>query len=663
MSVCLTGRHTRISVNPIQVISPLLKKSPQHLSTKLIRTGLALLGLALISIGLTFYITRQLDGGAAAVNEAGRLRMQAWRLVAVGQQEPTLESAQRYQRTTQSLIDEFDSSMALLRTGDPSRPLFVPWDDASSAQFKNVDSLWRQLKQDRESGSATGMPLSLASRSLTTAEQFVGAIDTLVQQIETHMARLTALLNLFQFVLVALAIAGATIMLYTGYQFVLNPLARLRNALKRVEGGDLHTRIEEDGPVEFAEVAAVFNHMSATLHTLVGTLETRIAEKTKHLEAQRNRLAALYDVSTFLADTNSLEALAKGFAQKIRIIAGADASVCRWMDAPNQRFVLLADDALPDVMREEQSCLVVGSCACGQAPTHTRAHLIQIQANPHHVRTGCMKAGFSSIITVPMRLNDQTVGKVDLFYRQSTQLSQEELSLLDTLTSHLAGALEGLRLSALAREAAVSHERGLLAQELHDSIAQSLAFLKIQVQRLKGALQNERHDQVESILSELDTGIRDSTQDVRELMLHFRVRPDPDDFDTTVRNMLAKFSHQTGIQCHLQVSGFGYPLGPDVQLQVLHVLQEALSNVRKHAKANDVQVTIDKQDQWVLRVQDDGIGFDTESLGSGPEHIGLHIMRERAARIGASLQMQAIAGRGTTVNLTLASPHLHTANP
>lgn len=625
----------------------------QHLSTKLIRTGLALLVLALISIGLTFYVTRQLDGGAAAVNEAGRLRMQAWRLVAVGQQATVNSADSKYLRSTDALIDEFDASIALLRSGDASRPLFVPWDKASSAQFKKVEALWPHLKQDLQARTLPG-----ASPSLTTAEQFVSAIDALVQQIETHMARLTAYLNLFQFVMVALAIAGATIMLYTGYQFVLNPLARLRSALKRVEKGDLSTRIDEDGDDEFAEVAAVFNHMTATLHTMVGTLETRIAEKTQHLEAQRNRLAALYDVSTFLADTNSLDALAKGFAQKIRVIAGADASACRWLDIPNQRFVLMADDGLPEGMRDEQSCLVVGACACGQAPAATRAQLIQLQPGTQHLRSGCVRAGFSSIISVPMRLNDQTVGKVDLFYRQATHLSTDEQSLLDALTSHLAGALEGLRLSALAREAAVSQERGLLAQELHDSIAQSLAFLKIQVQRLKNALHQQRHAQVTSILSELDTGIRDSTQDVRELMLHFRVRPDPDDFDTTVKTLLAKFEHQTGLQCQLQISGSGYPLGPDVQLQALHVMQEALSNVRKHAKATQVQVVIDKQDQWVLRLHDDGVGFDPEHLGSGPDHIGLHIMRERAARIGATLQVLATPEKGSTVILTLPSPHL-----
>lgn len=632
-----------------------MKKKTQHLSTKLIRTGLALLILALVSIGLTFYVTRQLDGGAAAVNEAGRLRMQAWRLVAAGQHESANAMHSRYLRDTHSLIQEFDASMSLLRTGDPSRPLFVPWDTVSSEQFKKVEVLWNKLKQ--EWSVDNGSDATKTAPNLASAEQFVNAIDALVHQIENHMARLTAYLNLFQFVMVALAIAGATIMLFTGYQFVLNPLARLRGALKRVESGDLSAHIEEEGDDEFAEVAAVFNHMTSTLHTMVGTLEERIAEKTHHLEAQRNRLAALYDVSSFLADTNSLEALAKGFAQKIKVIAQADAVACRWMDTPNQRYVLLADDGLPEVMRDEQNCLVVGSCICAQVPTTTRAHLIALLPGIPHARSGCTQAGFSSIITVPMRLNDQTVGKVDLFYRHATHLSSDEQSLLDALTSHLAGALEGLRLSAVARESAVSQERGLLAQELHDSIAQSLAFLKIQVQRLKNALQQERHDQVQSILGELDTGIRDSTQDVRELMLHFRVRPDPDDFDSTVKSMLAKFGHQTGIQCQLQVTGFGYPLGPDVQLQALHVLQEALSNVRKHAKAGQVQVSIDKQDQWVLRVHDDGIGFNPDHLGNGPDHIGLHIMRERAARIGATLQVMTAPEKGTTVILTFPSPH------
>jgi two-component system, NarL family, nitrate/nitrite sensor histidine kinase NarX len=627
-------------------------KKARHLSAKLITTGLTLLGLALISIGLTFWVTRQLDGGAAAVNEAGRLRMQAWRLVATGQQQ-RLSPLGLPPRTSASLIGEFEESLLLLKNGDPTRPLFVPWDDNSSAQFKEVEALWQHLKLN-----LIGAP-GLEPPNLTTAGEFVASIDRLVQQIETHMAKLTAYLNLFQFVMVGLALAGATIMLYTGYQFVLNPLERLRHALKRVEGGDLTTRIDEEGNDEFSEVAGVFNHMTGTLQSMVGTLETRIQDKTQHLEAQRNRLAALYDVSSFLANNTSSEGLALGFARKIRLIASADASACRWMDPVNQRFVLLAHDGLPEPMQSEQSCLIVGTCACGQAPTSTKAQVIALTPYSHHENRGCAQAGYSSIVTVPMRLNDQMVGKVDLFYHHAVQLTGEEQHLLDTLASHLAGALEGLRLTALAREAAVSQERGLLAQELHDSIAQSLAFLKIQVQLLRNALTNKREQQVQVILGELDTGIRDSTQDVRELMLHFRVRPDPDDFDSTVKTMLNKFSHQTGVASQVHVQGFGYPLAPDVQLQALHILQEALSNVRKHACAQHVDVRINKQAQWTLEVHDDGKGFDTNLLGLGSDHIGMHIMRERAERVQGHLSISSAPGQGTCVQLILPQQHDH----
>mgnify|MGYP001612914216 CR=1 FL=1 len=92
--------------------------------------------LALASIGLTLWVTWQLEGGAAAVNEAGRMRMQTWRLASAVQ--AGVERAE-----LQALVARFDESLALLREGDPSRPLFVPWDDQVRARFNDVESLWR----------------------------------------------------------------------------------------------------------------------------------------------------------------------------------------------------------------------------------------------------------------------------------------------------------------------------------------------------------------------------------------------------------------------------------------------------------------------------------------------------------------------------------------
>ena len=113
-------------------------------------------------------------------------------------------------------------------------------------------------------------------------------------------------------------------------------------------------------------------------------------------------------------------------------------------------------------------------------------------------------------------------------------------------------------------------------------------------------------------------------------------------------------SHQSGLHAELQVRGHGLPLPADTQLQVLHIVQEALSNVRKHAHAARIWVEVQQQPQWRFEVRDDGMGFDIEAGGALDEtHVGRRIMVERAERIGAQLETFSVPGRGTSVVLTL----------
>jgi two-component system nitrate/nitrite sensor histidine kinase NarX len=102
-----------------------------------------------------------------------------------------------------------------------------------------------------------------------------------------------------------------------------------------------------------------------------------------------------------------------------------------------------------------------------------------------------------------------------------------------------------------------------------------------------------------------------------------------------------------------QVSGEGLPLPADVQVQVLHVVQEALSNIRKHARATQVVLEVGIGAHWRIAVADDGIGFAPGQALPQSSHVGLKIMQERAARIGASVQVQSEAGQGTKVTLVL----------
>jgi two-component system nitrate/nitrite sensor histidine kinase NarX len=624
--------------------SAAMSRAPWNLTTKLGLIGGALLLLALASIGLTLWVTWQLEGGAAAVNEAGRMRMQTWRLA------QTL--ARGEQLLVQSQVRAFDESLELLRAGDPARPLFVPRDARSQGRFDDVRTGWKVL---REAWTAPQPPGS--DEAARQAAGFVDRIDAFVSAIEEQLARWTAILNAFQFALMLLAIGGAVALLYSAYLFVFDPLARLQRGLARIEQGDLAARVEVASRDEFGRLADGFNRMAGTLQGLVGQLEDKVREKTASLAAERERLAALYTVSALVGRDGTLAELAQAFAREVRHIADADASAVRWSDEGNERYVLLASDCLPQAIVEGEHCLATGDCACGQPQAQAATRVIPIRrahggGGADEPLGHCSRAGYEAIVSVPVRLHERVLGEVDLFYRHPTQLSDDDRSLLDTLASHLAGAMESLRAAALERETAVAEERGLLARELHDSIAQSLAFLKIQVQLLREAVRRGDAAQVERVIGELDAGVRESIADVRELLVHFRTRTNVEDIVPALQTTLQKFEHQTGLKAQLAVHGHGLPLPPDVQVQVLHVVQEALSNVRKHAQPHRVWVELHQGPRCRIEVRDDGLGFDA-AASAGETQVGLRIMRERAASIGAQVEVHSAPGAGTRVVLRL----------
>ena len=611
------------------------------LSAKLGAIGGSLLLLAFASIGLTLWVTWQLEGGAAAVNEAGRMRMQTWRLA------QTLARADAPQIS--GLVAQFDQSVEILRSGDPARPLFVPNDARAQQAFADVRRGWTRLRSDW-----SGPALPAAAEAARQADAFVTRIDAFVSAIEQHLSRLTSILNAVQFMMVVLTIVSAVALLYSAYLFVFNPLARLQAGLARVEAGDLAARVEPGADDEFGALAAGFNRMAHTLQGLYHGLESKVREKTESLEAQNTRLAVLYESAAFVARATTLDELAQGIARLVRQAGRADASAVRWSDESNQRYLMLASDCLPQQLVDEEQCIPTGDCLCGQAKGQAQTRVIPILAEGHAARLGhCARAGYETVISVPVRLQERMVGEFNLFYRAPAQLPDGDRALLETIASHLAGAIEGLRAAALQRESAVAEERGFIARELHDSIAQSLAFLKIQLGLLRSAVKGGDAARIERTLGELDAGVQESMGDVRELLVHFRTRTNAEDITPALKTTLQKFEHQTGLATHLDIAGDGMPLPADVQVQVLHVVQEALSNVRKHARAREVWVEVQQAPQWRVEVRDDGCGFETGGTGPDETHVGLRIMKERAQHIGATVEVDSVPGSGTCVVLKL----------
>lgn len=613
-----------------------------NLGAKLALVAAPFLLLALGSIAITLWVSWQLEGGAAAVNEAGRMRMQAYRMsLSISAQQPL---------RLQEQAREFSRGLETLRLGDPERPLFVPWDDTVRARFDSVQQHWGQYRArwvDRQAGG-----LDMPALQAETA-RFVTLIDAWVQAIEAHMARWTALLHLAQLFTMALAVVGTTVLIFAGYLFVLEPLGLLEQAIGRIQGGDFSARVDRVSSDEFGTLADGFNGMAAHVQSMYLTLEARVAEKTAALQEKRERLEALYSVTSLVATATSLQELTNGFVQRLRPIAHADAVALRWSDETNARYLMLASEGLPTSMVEAEHCVLAGDCHCGVADAPPGLRVIPIQAMKPARMRHCSKAGFETIVSIPIRLHERLMGEVDLFFHALHGVSPSDKSLLEALTAHLAAALENVRLQALEREAAVAQERGFIARELHDSIAQSLAFLKIQVQLMHDALAQNDPARMDAVLQEIDAGVRESYADVRELLVHFRTRTNAEDIEPALRTALRKFELQSKLPTSLQIEGHGLPLAPDQQVQVLHIVQEALSNVRKHARASRVWLDVRQQPHWRFEVRDDGVGFATGSARHDETHVGLRIMRERAERIQGELEVLSTPGRGTSVILAL----------
>ena len=393
------------------------------------------------------------------------------------------------------------------------------------------------------------------------------AADLFVSAVERHLSGWTTLLRTFQLAMMVLAILSALALMYAGYVFILEPVSRLKSALHDIEDGDFATRVIVETGDEMGSLAEGFNSMAENLQSLYGNLETKVREKTASLETKQQRLSALYEVAAFVASAETLEELAHGFARHMRRIAQADAVAIRWSDVANERYVLLGSDCLPHVMAEEEQCVLSGDCFCGakvESGTMPSVRVIPIldasrslsgQAAGRRVHEHCERAGYATLITVPLGLHMRVLGEVELFYRGEPSLSEEEKALFEALASHLAGAMESLRAAALGREAAVFSERQLLAQELHDSIAQSLAFLKIQMQLLRDAMGRQDQAAIHATMDELDVGVREGPFDAYVAQGWRRSDGDRDHADGRTSNVYGRLGYQLTPEWQASVMG------------------------------------------------------------------------------------------------------------
>ncbi|MBN8464542.1 MAG: type IV pili methyl-accepting chemotaxis transducer N-terminal domain-containing protein, partial [Dechloromonas sp.] len=254
---------------------------PGKLSRKIVGMLSAFFLVALAAIGMTLYLSWQLEGVAAAINDAGSQRMRAYRMIhLMAHGNASREDAGAFASQLRAERERFDEVLRDLRQGDPSRPMAPPRDGEVEKRLLAVEAAWGESirplvvafpEQPRESRAAA------LERFDSQVEGFVGSINDLVLAMEQSYAANTNLLRSVQAALVLMAVLGTVVLFWFFRQQVIRPVSELHADIRRMGVNDLGVRVPVASDDEFGGLAKGFNEMAEHLQAAYGTLEERVA--------------------------------------------------------------------------------------------------------------------------------------------------------------------------------------------------------------------------------------------------------------------------------------------------------------------------------------------------------------------------------------------------
>ncbi len=272
--------------------------------------------------------------------------------------------------------------------------------------------------------------------------------------------------------------------------------------------------------------------------------------------------------------------------------------------------------------------------------------------NPGPAEAHNETTGAPSFVSVPVEIKGPCEG--DLYVtgkKMDRGFTAGDEGRLARFATAVAIAIDNARLQDQLRSLAVSKERVRIGGELHDGMAQILAYVNTKAQAVRGHLERDRAEEARSQLEQLATAARTAYTDAREAILALRTELGPKyPLEDALSDFLGSWEQQSGIRVELTIEGRSH-LEPMAELQLLRIVQEALANARKHSGAAMVKVGMRRvASRLQLTVADDGVGFDPYALQRSEfPRFGLAIMRERAESVGGSVTVYSRPGAGTRV--------------
>ncbi len=463
-----------------------------------------------------------------------------------------------------------------------------------------------------------------------------GSVVGFSQTITRGLVGVTALLLPFLVILAVLAAVMTNIL----SRNLLHPLSNLTAASRRIAGGDLNPPVvggpgpaDEIGTLEMA-LEGMRRRLSGQ-HQMIETaqrhLEQRVEERTTELRKRNDELATLNSVSADMSRSLVLTDVATGAAAQLRRL---------WQ--LSDVSVYLLDATAPDGIR-----LVGRSCEAttrGATGAELRAAVAQCDQSP------TSPVQVDDLVVVPLQVSLAGVGY--LVIRQEQVAGQRQIEMLEVVGGQLALALRNAQLFADTREMATLNERNRIAREIHDTLAQGLTGILVQLQAADGWLEREPSRARRAVDHAIDLA-RSSLQEARRSVWDLRPKAlQQTDLAAAIREELARAQAHSRVGTSINVHSLvDIQLSAEVEVAAFRIAQEAIANALHHGRPSEIAVEMSQEGQTLcLQVSDDGGGFDP----AAPRRrgaFGITSMRERAVACGGELQVISRAGGGTRVVL------------
>ncbi|CAM3524437.1 type IV pili methyl-accepting chemotaxis transducer N-terminal domain-containing protein [Halomonas lysinitropha] len=608
-----------------------MKLLQRSLVARIVASLLAISALALISIVVTMVMANGSRGDAAAINVAGSLRMNTYQIVAALQRyERQPEPAQR--ERVEALSERFRERLANPRL---TKALPEAEDHPLQAKYRMLQARWDEALAPQVTRAIAGEGVEVEALR-QTLDDLVGDIDQMVTQLEQNSEAKIRLLSVLQILFLALTAVVVAIALYDIRHNLVAPLHQLVVLAREAARHNFHYRTRLKGRDELALLGRTFDGMAEELAASYAALENRISQKKAELERSNQVMQVLHDGSRALyGGGNDLCASAAPMLRRIEQVLDIGPIRLSLHDPVDDREVPILATHSPS------------------RPTYCRdhdCHACLLDPEPLAL-SGTDKA---ECLLLPVSVGATLLGTLEVWYSKDHTLTDSTRRLLNALTDQLATAVYLQRRIEEQQQVTLMNERTIIARELHDSLAQSLSYLKMQVARLERMQAREMPREAQTaVFGELRTGLDSAYRQLRELLTTFRLKLEGPGLSSAMRQTTEEFAERLGFPVELHFDVPPHLLNPNEDIHVLQVVREALANIHKHARAHWAAVTVRFQHARLhVMVEDDGIGLPDD--GSPPMHYGLVIMRDRADTLGGEFTVCNRQAGGTLVELAFS---------